>query len=128
MVFVSIRNVSKWFGDVIALNGITLDIDHGAIGLVGLNGAGKTTLIKILTGLLKPTEGEVSVHGEGVWGNLDLYARIGYCPEIDNQMDFLTGRRFVRLNLEMQGYSREEANRIAVKTRTSCFSMNRCKA
>jgi len=112
-VFVTIKNVSKWFGDVIALNNISIDLEHGAIGLVGLNGAGKTTLIKILNGLLKPTEGTVKIYGQNVWGNLDLFSKIGYCPEIDNQMNYLTGLKFVQYNLQLHGYSRQEAIRKA---------------
>ncbi len=114
-MFIEIRNVSKWFGDVIALNDVSLKLESGSIGLVGLNGAGKTTLIKILVGMLKPTEGEVFIQDEPIWENLDLYREIGYCPEIDNQMDFLTGKQFVKANLELQGYPREIAEKLALQ-------------
>ena len=60
-------NVSKWFGPVMALNGVSLDIGPGITGLVGPNGAGKTTLLRLLTGQIKPSLGGIDVCGRDAW-------------------------------------------------------------
>ena len=78
---VSTSHVSKWYGQVIGLNDVTLTVPPGITGLLGPNGAGKSTFLKLITGQLKPSKGEVTVLGERVWGNPALYLRIGFCPE-----------------------------------------------
>src|SRR3954469_118401 len=104
------EQVSKWYGTVLALNQVTLELTGGITGLVGANGAGKSTLLRMATGMLKPTLGRVSVRGLDAW---DWHARrlVGYCPDADAFYEDLSGRKFVRLMGRLCGYDRSEANR-----------------
>jgi len=95
-------HLSKWYGQVIGLNDVSVAIPPGITGLLGPNGAGKSTLLKLLTGQLKPSKGSITVLGEPVWGNPRLFFRIGFCPEQDAFYDRMTGLEWiaglVRLN------------------------------
>jgi len=97
------RRVSKWFGEVIAVNGSSLAVGPGVTGLLGLNGAGKTTLFKLLAGLIEPSQGEVLVYGRRLRREVGLFRRIGFCPESEALPDWLTGREFVSLMLRLMG-------------------------
>jgi ABC-2 type transport system ATP-binding protein len=77
------RDLSKWYGDVIAVNDVTLDVRPGITGLLGPNGAGKTTLLSMAMGLAAPSAGTISVLGEDPWDNAHLLGRIGYVPDGD---------------------------------------------
>ena len=101
--------LSKWYGQVIGVNDITLSIGTGVTGLLGPNGAGKSTLLKLMVGLLKPSRGSITVLGERVWNNSELNRRIGYCPEQDSFYENMTGFRFVVNLAKLSGYSRQEA-------------------
>ena len=72
--------VSKWYGNVIGVNKLTLRIAGGVTGLLGPNGAGKSTLLQLATGQLYPSQGEVRLWGHRVWNNPGLNAFIGLCP------------------------------------------------
>ena len=89
------EHVSKWYGTVLALNQVTLELTGGITGLVGANGAGKSTLIRLATGQTRPTIGRVTVAGVDAW---DWRARllVGYCPDHDAFYEDLTSRAFVR--------------------------------
>ena len=76
-------HLSKWYGQVIGLNDVSVTVPPGITGLLGPNGAGKSTFMKLITGQLKPSKGEISVLGEPIWQNPGLYHRIGFCPEQD---------------------------------------------
>jgi ABC-2 type transport system ATP-binding protein len=104
------EQASKWYGPVLALNQVTLELTGGITGLVGANGAGKSTLIKLATGQVKPTVGRVTVAGVDAW---DWRARllVGYCPDHDAFYEDLTGRRFVCEMARLCGYDRREATR-----------------
>jgi ABC-2 type transport system ATP-binding protein len=106
---VEMADLSKWYGQVIGVNDITLSISSGITGLLGPNGAGKSTLLKLMVGLLKPSRGSITVLGESVWNNPDLSRRIGYCPEQDAFYDDMTGFQFVVNLARLNGYSRQEA-------------------
>lgn len=102
-------NLSKWYGEVIGVNDITLSLQSGVTGLLGPNGAGKTTLLKLMAGQLKPNKGSLTVLGESVWNNPELNRRIGFCPEQDAFYERMSGFQFV-MNLAMlSGYSKSEA-------------------
>ena len=77
-VVVEITDLSKWYGQVMGVNDVTLSIHSGVTGLLGPNGAGKSTLLKLMTGQLKPSKGNIKVLGEPVWNNPDINKRIGY--------------------------------------------------
>ena len=102
---VATDHLSKWYGQVIGLNDITLNISPGVTGLLGPNGAGKSTLLKLITGQLKPSKGTLRVLGEPVWGNPAIYRRLGLCPEQDAFYDRMTGLEWLMALLRLQGYT-----------------------
>ncbi len=89
------RELSKWFGEVMALNNLSLEITTGVTGLLGPNGAGKSTFIKLALGLYEPGKGVIRVFGESPRHNLGVLRRIGFCPESDHFFDNMTGYEFV---------------------------------
>lgn len=89
------EHLSKWYGQVIGLNDVSVSIPPGITGLLGPNGAGKSTLLKLLTAQLKPSQGTITVLGEAVWGNPRIFFRIGFCPEQDAFYDRMTGLEWV---------------------------------
>ncbi|MBO36007.1 MAG: ABC transporter [Verrucomicrobiales bacterium] len=86
---VKANKLSRWYGIVMGLNNISFTIPAGLTGLVGPNGAGKSTLIKIITGQIRPSSGELRVFGERPWNNPRLLNQVGYCPEDDALPDDL---------------------------------------
>jgi ABC-2 type transport system ATP-binding protein len=107
--------VSKWYGTVLALNQVTLELRGGITGLVGANGAGKSTLIRLATGQIHPSLGGVTVLGNNA---TDWRARrlIGYCPDVDNFYEEMSGRQFVTEMAKLCGYRsadvRERTDRV----------------
>src|SRR5205814_4619073 len=101
--------VSKWYGNVIGLNKLTLHIPAGVTGLLGPNGAGKSTLLQLATGQLRPSQGTVRVLGQSVWDNPALNRVVGLCPEQDAFYEWMTGRDFIRTCARLSGMGRREA-------------------
>jgi ABC-2 type transport system ATP-binding protein len=95
--------LSKWYGQVIGLNDVSVSIPPGITGLLGPNGAGKSTLLKLLTAQLKPSKGTITVLGEPVWGNPRLFFRVGFCPEQDAFYDRMTGLEWVAGLVRLNG-------------------------
>jgi ABC-2 type transport system ATP-binding protein len=104
------EQVSKWYGPVIGVNQVTLELREGITGLVGANGAGKSTLIRLATGQLRPDIGSVSVCGRDAWG-AEAKRHVGYCADVDAFYEDMTGERFVETMARLCGYSRTEAHR-----------------
>ena len=100
--------VSKWYGPVIGLNDVTFEIEPGITGLVGPNGAGKSTLIKLLTGQLRPSLGQVRVDGRRAW-SASAKRYVGYCPDVDAFYEEMSGRDFVRTVAMLHGYGKQVA-------------------
>jgi ABC-2 type transport system ATP-binding protein len=96
MTSIELRNVSRWYGNVVAINDITMTIGPGVTGLLGPNGAGKSTLLHLISGFLAPSRGEVAVGEVASWRNPDIYRVLGLVPERDSVYAFLTGQEFVR--------------------------------
>ncbi len=94
-------NVSRWFGNVVAVNDVTMTIGPGVTGLLGPNGAGKSTLIHMMGGFLPPSSGRVTLDGEVVWRNEDIYRRIGLVPEREAMYDVVSGWEFVLANARL---------------------------
>lgn len=94
-------NVSRWYGNVVAVNDISFALGPGITGLLGPNGAGKSTLLHMLSGFLEPSNGRVEMFGETVWRNPDLYRRFGLVPEREAVYPFLTGYEFVLLSARL---------------------------
>ena len=102
---IDIDNVSKWYGDVVAVNGVSVQVFPGISGLLGPNGAGKTTLLHLVAGLAACSEGSVTVLGEPSRNNPELYRRIGVMTEKEGVYGFLTGRQFLESAAKMRGLS-----------------------
>ena len=100
---IDVRSVSKWFGNVVAVNDVSLQVSPGITGLLGPNGAGKTTLLHMIAGLAKPSDGEVKLIGEPVRDNPQLYHRVGFMSEHESVYGFLTGREFVEMAARLYG-------------------------
>jgi ABC-2 type transport system ATP-binding protein len=92
---VRLDQVSRWYGNVVAVNGISMSIGPGVTGLLGPNGAGKSTLIHLMGGFLVPSSGTVALDGTRIWKNQEVYRHIGLVPERETSYDFLTGWQFV---------------------------------
>ncbi|HEX9566836.1 MAG TPA: ABC transporter ATP-binding protein [Thermoplasmata archaeon] len=105
--------VSKWYGEVLGLNGFTASFGRGITGLVGPNGAGKSTLFKLLIGQLHADQGGVRLLGENPWNNVPLMRRLGYCPEHNQMYGWLTGQQFVETLLRLDGMSSADARKAA---------------
>jgi ABC-2 type transport system ATP-binding protein len=110
---VSAAHLSKWYGQVIGLNDVTLTLPAGITGLLGPNGAGKSTFLKLITGQLKPSKGDVTVLGEPIWGNPALYFRIGFCPEQDAFYERMTGLEWVSALVRLNGVGERDAGEMA---------------
>jgi ABC-2 type transport system ATP-binding protein len=95
MSTIELANVSRWYGNVVAVNGVSMKIGPGVTGLLGPNGAGKSTLIHMMGGFLAPSSGTVTLDGAPIWGNPEVYRQLGLVPERESAYDFLTGRQFV---------------------------------
>jgi ABC-2 type transport system ATP-binding protein len=92
---IELRSVSRWYGNVVAVNDITMTVGPGVTGLLGPNGAGKSTVLHLIGGFLAPSRGEVTVGGQASWRNPDIYRTVGLVPERDSVYAFLTGAEFV---------------------------------
>jgi ABC-2 type transport system ATP-binding protein len=73
-------SASRWFGNVVAVNDVSLSIGPGVTGLLGPNGAGKTTLMAMMSGFLAPSAGHVTLDGKPVWRNTETYRQVGLVP------------------------------------------------
>ena len=92
---VALRGVSRWYGNVVAVNDVTMDLGPGVTGLLGPNGAGKTTLLNMMAGFLPPSRGEVLVQGQPSWRNPSVYSGLGLVSEREAVHGFLSGWEFV---------------------------------
>lgn len=106
-------NVSKWYGNVIGINNVTVSIGPGVTGLLGPNGAGKSTFLQLVTGQLRPSKGTISVLGQNPWNNPWLYRHLGLCPEQDAFYEWMTGWQFVHTFAKLRGFSGTAANEAA---------------
>jgi ABC-2 type transport system ATP-binding protein len=116
---VTAEHVSKWYGQVIGLNDVTVSVPPGVTGLLGPNGAGKSTFMKLITGQLRPSKGDVKVLGEPIWRNPHLYFQIGFCPEQDAFYERMTGLEWVRALVRLNGLTDKEADEAAHRALTS---------
>ncbi len=113
---VAFHEVSKWYGNVIGLNKLSIQIPSGVTGLLGPNGAGKSTLLQLATGQLYPSQGTVRVLGQDVWNNPSINRQIGLCPEQDAFYEWMTGRDFVETSARLSGLGRKAAREAAART------------
>ncbi|MFT7617864.1 MAG: ABC-2 type transport system ATP-binding protein [Planctomycetota bacterium] len=108
MAVIETKDVTRWYGNVIALTRVNAQIESGITALLGPNGAGKSTLLGILTGQLAATMGTVRIFGEPVWGNHDLNRRMGICHQYDNFYEDMTATEFTILMARLSGFKRKE--------------------
>lgn len=113
---INAENLSKWYGNVLGISEISLEITPGIKGLLGPNGAGKSTFLKILCGQLKPNIGTITIFGETVFSNQRLFSRIGFCPEHECYYRGNTGWQQVVFMAKLHGFNKKEA---AEKTGTA---------
>jgi ABC-2 type transport system ATP-binding protein len=107
--------VSKFYGEVLGVNRVSLSIPPGITSLVGPNGAGKSTLMNLMTGLLRPTRGSIRVLGIPPDRPEDLFRRVGYATQFDSFPRGMTGFEFVRESLRAGGWLKPEAEALAWK-------------
>ena len=96
MSTIELTGVTRWYGNVVAVNDVTMTIGPGVTGLLGPNGAGKSTLLHMISGFLPPSRGTLTVGGAQAWHNPDIYHTLGLIPERDSVYAALTGTEFVR--------------------------------
>jgi len=98
---VDLNNVSRWYGNVVAVNDVSMTLGPGVTGLLGPNGAGKTTVLLMMAGFLSPSKGKVLLDGAATWRNPAVYSRLGLVNEREAVHGFLTGYEFVHLSAKM---------------------------
>jgi len=99
---IELAYVSRWYGNVVAVNDVTMTVAPGVTGLLGPNGAGKSTLLHLMSGFLSPSEGTVRLDGVDVWRNHDIYRVLGLVPEREAVHGYLTGWEFVEACARLQ--------------------------
>jgi ABC-2 type transport system ATP-binding protein len=110
---IAFTRASRWYGPVIALNDVSVTIPKGVTGLLGPNGAGKSTFLKLASGQLRPSQGEVRLLGRPAWGSPEVFHRVGLCPEPDSFWEHLTGMQFMLALLRLHGYGEAECRQRA---------------
>ena len=100
---IEVDHVSRWYGNVVAVNDISFALGPGVTGLLGPNGAGKSTLLHLMAGLLQPSAGQVRILGGSAWRRPAMYRSIGLVPEREAVHGYLTGFQFAQLNARLQG-------------------------
>lgn len=111
-----LRDVSKFYGDFLGVNRINLEIEPGIVGLVGPNGAGKSTLMNLISGLITPTRGTVTVNGATPAQPETFYQHLGYCSQYDSFPAGITGYDFVLNTLLVHGNSKKSAVQLTEQT------------
>lgn len=96
-----VRGVSRWFGNVVAVNDITMSIGTGVTGLLGPNGAGKTTLLHLMAGLLQPSRGSIHLGDAPVWRNPAIYGSLGLVVDREDTYGFLSARELVETTAKL---------------------------
>jgi ABC-2 type transport system ATP-binding protein len=110
-----LENVSKFYGEVLGVNRVSLTLPPGITSLVGPNGSGKTTLMNLMTGLIQPTRGTLSVLGLTPLNAYEFFRRVGYCTQFDSFPRGITGWEFVFDSLRLHGISHREASTMTVE-------------
>ncbi|GAA1009243.1 ABC transporter ATP-binding protein [Acrocarpospora pleiomorpha] len=111
MSVIELKQVSRWYGNVVAVNDVTMTIGPGVTGLLGPNGAGKSTLLHLMAGFLSTSGGTATLDGQQIWRNHDIYRTIGLVPEREGVYGFLTGWQFVRSAARLHGLQDDAAER-----------------
>src|ERR671910_715885 len=105
-------NVSKFYGEVLGVNRVNLQIAPGITSLVGPNGSGKTTLMNLMTGLLRPTSGRINLLGISPGEPEEMFRKVGYCSQFDSFPRGATAREFIEFYLRVPGYTSRETDEL----------------
>jgi len=119
---VAFCGVSRGFGQILALNELSVTVGSGITGLVGPNGAGKTTFINLLVGMLRPSQGTVRVFGADPWEDASARAKVGYCPDGERLWDWMTGVDIVATLGVFSGMTQADAKSAATGA-LACLDM-----
>jgi len=106
-------NVSKFYGEILGVNRVNIQIAPGITSLVGPNGAGKSTLMNLMTGLLRPTRGKITLLGIPTDQPEQLFRKVGYCTQFDSFPRGVTGREFINSYLSVYGFSQKRTNELS---------------
>jgi ABC-2 type transport system ATP-binding protein len=98
---IEVDSVSRWYGNVVAVNDVSFSLGPGITGLLGPNGAGKSTVLHMAAGFLRPSKGTVRIATRSAWRNPEMYANVGLVPEKEAVYPFLTGYQFVLLSAKL---------------------------
>ena len=115
MSVITLRDVSRWYGNVVAVNDVSFEVGPGITGLLGPNGAGKTTLLHMMAGFLAPSAGTVDLDGTPTWRHPQVYRTIGFVPEREAVYGFITARQFMDASAARRCIHRSRA--VLVKSR-----------
>src|SRR4026209_1192025 len=107
---ITFDNVSRFYGEVLGVNRVTLSIPPGITSLVGPNGSGKTTLMNLLTGLIRPTRGDIEVLGRRTDDPEGFYRTLGYCTQFDSFPKGVTGLGLTSSPLRLQGCTKKQGD------------------
>lgn len=114
---IQVEDVSKWFGQKVAVSEVTVGFAPGVTGLLGPNGAGKTTLLRVIAGLQRPSSGRVSVLGSDPRQDVSVYRKLALVPEDEAVYERLTARQFIRLSADLKRVENAaEATETAIAT------------
>jgi ABC-2 type transport system ATP-binding protein len=108
-------DVSKFYGEVLGVNRVNLSLPPGVTSLVGPNGSGKTTLMNLMTGLVRPTQGSISVLGLTPDQPEEFFRRVGYCTQFDSFPKGVTGYEFINQYLRLRGLTAIAAHRLTME-------------
>jgi len=112
---VMMQGVTKQYGHLHALNGVSLAISGGVTGILGSNGAGKSTLFKLMVGRIRANQGSIHLFGQDPWKNPGVYSRIGYVPEHEKMHDWMTALDFISTFARLHGLTRDQARKEAIR-------------
>lgn len=107
--------LGRWYGEVIGLNDLSVEIPQGITALVGPNAAGKSTFMKLIVGEMRPSSGSLEVLGLRPFGNLELYRQLGFCPQQDALYDHMSGLQFVTYCMRLAGFNHTDAKAAATR-------------
>jgi ABC-2 type transport system ATP-binding protein len=108
-------DVSKFYGEVLGVNRVNLSLPPGVTSLVGPNGSGKTTLMNLMTGLVRPTQGSISVLGLTPDQPEEFFRHVGYCTQFDSFPKGVTGYEFINQYLRLRGLTANDAHRLTIE-------------
>jgi ABC-2 type transport system ATP-binding protein len=112
-ILIEARQLARWYGPVIGITDVTLDVPRAIVGLLGPNGAGKSTLLKVITGQIAPSSGTVSVLGKDPMADPSVFHDVGYCSEDDALFEELTVLEMVRFLAKLHGLASPRRRAVA---------------